>query len=196
MSAINAEITPAAHDKFLIQEMINLRDRFDIDLLIETGTWRGNSINIFCKHFRKCVSIESDKDCYYHAVEVNKNNPNVQLLFGNSPDILKTILIKQQKNTMFFLDAHWGDYWPLLDELQTISDFNIKPIIAIHDFFTPDENGFSKFGYDKYGNQPLDLHYVSNKMAKIYGEDGFLHYCLNEVEVNSGVGFFIPENYA
>lgn len=41
MSAINAEITPAAHDKFLIQEMINLRDRFDIDLLIETGTWRG-----------------------------------------------------------------------------------------------------------------------------------------------------------
>lgn len=192
MRPIISDMTPSYKDKFFLEEIVNLRDKFQITTLIETGTWKGHTIKGFSNHFLKCISIEYDKECYDHALELTKNVPNIQLIHGNSVDVLRKILHRSQMNVMFFLDAHWNDYWPLLDELQTIADYEIKPVIAIHDFFTPDGNGGSKFEYDAYGVQALNFEYVQKKIENIYGSENYKHYCLDRAELNRGVGFFHP----
>ena len=70
--------------------------------------------------------------------------------------------------------------------------FTIDNII-IHDFFTPDGKGGSKFEYDVYKGQPLNHEYVREKIEKIFGVDGYSHYCLEQTQNNAGVGFYIPK---
>jgi predicted O-methyltransferase YrrM len=69
--------------------------------------------------------------------------PNCKIILGNSPDILAEIIktgIPDQ--TLFFLDAHWGQYWPLPDEVRTLP--RGKGIIVVHDIKVPGK----LFGFD------------------------------------------------
>lgn len=182
---------PALTDKFLLQELLNLRDKFNIKYFFETGSWKGYSSDIASKYFEKVFTCEVDKSLFEEAVKNNSNNSNVSLFLGNSPVVLRSIVTNQHQDSIFFLDAHWYGYLPLNDELEIIRQTGIKPVIVIHDFFTPIENGKSKFGYDKYGDVVVGFELVKDKINEIY--DGkFKHYCLEESEINSGVGIFHP----
>lgn len=180
---------PALSDKFLIDEIIKLKNQFNCSTFIETGTWIGLNADIASKHFDKVITFEINDNFYQKALENNKNNKNVKLVFGNSSELLKNYIDFSQNN-IFFLDAHWGDYWPLLDELEVIASLNIKPIILIHDFYVPNENGAAKFNYDMYKDQPLNLKYVQKQMEKIYNNN-YIHYCTEYSEINSGTGIFL-----
>lgn len=186
-------MNPAMSDKYLFDEVINLKDKYNCKIFIETGTWNGKSINMLSKHFEILKSIEIDESKHKEAIENNKLNKNVFLYCGNSSDILPNIINNNFSKSIFFLDAHWGQYWPLRDELQIIADFKITPIIMIHDFFVPDADGNPKFGYDKYQNTSLDYKYVEDKIIKIYGENKFDFYCLDNTEINAGTGIFTPK---
>ena len=112
---------------------------------------------------------------------------------GFSQEIIEKIIPNNSSdNIIFFLDAHWGEYWPVLDELRIIKEKGIKPVIIIHDFYVPDVNGNPKFGFDKYKNQNLDFNYVKPGMDLIYGND-YVHYCIEESDIGSGVGVFVPK---
>lgn len=183
----------AFEDKFLLSELYNLIDKFNIKKIIETGSYKGWSTSILSKTGLIIESIELNKDYFDEAKEKNKFD-NVTFFLGPSEIILENILYQEQKNLLFFLDAHWGEHWPLLDELNIISRKKIKPVIIIHDFFVPDQNGNPKFGFDQYQNQKLDYEYVKQNIEKIY-DNQFEHYCLHECDlsINSGVGIFIPK---
>jgi predicted O-methyltransferase YrrM len=182
---------PAREDKFLLEEILKLKKHHRCTTFIETGTWIGLNADIVSKHFDKVISFEVNQEFYQKALENNINNQNVELIFGNSGEVLKNY-INCEENTIFFLDAHWGEYWPLLDELETIAALQIQPVIIIHDFYVPDMNGNAKFDYDKYGQQPLDLEYVKEKIQKIF-PDGYTHYCTQQSEINSGSGIFMSK---
>jgi hypothetical protein len=63
------------------------------------------------------------------------------------------------------LDAHWQDYWPLLNELKEIAKtHNNTCCIVIDDFQVPNR----PFKYDSYKNQPLNLQYVKQELKNIY----------------------------
>ncbi len=83
---------------------------------------------------------------------------------------LRFDLVPKEDNVIIFLDAHGGDYWPILDELKVIREKKIRPFIIIHDFFVPDEkdNSKAKFGYDSYNGIKLDLNYIKESLLKIY----------------------------
>jgi hypothetical protein len=180
---------PALTDKYLLNELITLRDKFDIKYFFETGSWKGYSSNIASKYFEKVFSCEVDEGLFNEAVMNNQNNSNVSLFKGNSPLILNTIVTREHEDSIFFLDAHWYGYVPLNDELSVIKSVGIKPVIVIHDFFTPTGDGSSKFEYDKYGDTVIGFDLVKDKIEQIY--DGkFVHYCLQDSEINSGVGIF------
>jgi predicted O-methyltransferase YrrM len=179
----------ALEDNFVYQEFKNLVSKFNINKIIETGTYYGWSTIRLAELGVQVITIESQEENYTIAVEnISKSKlTNIKPILGNSPEVLKEILTEEDNNTILFLDAHWYDYWPVHDELSVCIEKNIKPVIVIHDFFVPDVNGNPKFGFDKYGDKILDLNYVKNFLDKIYGEKKYGYHYNNESD-NVGQG--------
>ena len=185
---------PAASDKFLFHELQVLTKLFDIDTIIETGTYLGESAKIFAGLCKNVVTIENNESFFTKAQSTLSEYKNVTPYHGDSPSILPGVLKAiDQRNVLFFLDAHWQlKKCPLLDELETIQLYCKNPkVIIIHDFYVPDENGKAKFGYDLANNNKIDYAYVKKRIENVYNKE-YTHYCLqdSEVEINAGVGIF------
>lgn len=135
-------------DKYLKEEFGNLIKRFKIKNVVETGTFRGETTKEFSKMVENVYTIESNKEFYTNSRKSLKNCQNVRVFLGSSPEVLRKILPNIKGNTLFFLDAHWGDYWPILDELKEISKIHSmsRSVIVIHDFYVPGKD----FGFDSY----------------------------------------------
>jgi hypothetical protein len=85
---------------------------------------------------------------------------------GNSPTVLKQLLTSwpSDKKILFYLDAHWYDYWPLNDEMMEIAKIasvRNNCIIIIDDFKVP---GRADVPFDSYKDQPLDYTFVKNAL--------------------------------
>ena len=121
-----------------------------------------------CKDSRfKVYSVDLDQNAYLKAKENFSSNPNVIPVHESSESFLRRLLAEDAKpprNTyFFFLDAHWGKYWPIRDELRVISTLP-KFIIAIDDFFVPGKSDIGKprseFGFDFYHKRILCWGYI------------------------------------
>lgn len=184
----------AIEDKYVYKEIAKLIKEYKIDTIVETGTYRGWSAKKLAEFGLPVFTIEINKENYDIADNYLKDSKNVYRFFGSSPDVLDEILEERDlKNVLFFLDAHWGDYWPIHDEILTMKKYGLKPVVVIHDFYVPDADGKAKFGFDKYKGQALDYQFVKPSIDKLYGTGNYKHYCLQEAEVDAGVGIFTPE---
>jgi|GEM_PF-5214191 predicted O-methyltransferase YrrM len=184
---MNHVVKPSLTDKFLYNEIIRLRDEYQIKTFIETGTHVGASSIIASEIFEQVITCENH-DWYFSKAEENiknSNKSNIKLYKKSSVNLFDEILPIGEK-CIIFLDAHGDHDFPLLKELDLISKDNIKHIIIIHDFYVPDENGKAKFQYDTWGSSTINLDYVRESLNKIYGLDGFDYYYLNDQEI-SGV---------
>jgi predicted O-methyltransferase YrrM len=187
----------ALEDNFVYQEFKKLINKFNIKKIIETGTYYGWSTVKLAEFGIEVITIESSEDNYNIA---NKNFSktsfsNIRSLLGDSPDILREILSNGDNDIILFLDAHWYNYWPIHDELRVCIEKKIKPVIIIHDFFVPDENGNAKFGFDKYEQQSLDLNYIKSFLNEIYGEDNYEYYYNSKSDnVGQGVIYIYKKN--
>jgi hemolysin-activating ACP:hemolysin acyltransferase len=77
------------------------------------------------------------------------------------------------------------EHYPLHDELEVISSIsNLRPIIAIHDFYNPSHPNYS---YDKDHGKPLNWEYIKDQVELIYPQDG-LSYFYNEEASGNNVG--------
>lgn len=186
-------MTPAAYsDPELLQWTLEFSKQFNLNTFCETGTYHGATAEIISKYFDKVITIENNIDFFNIAQQKLKNIDNCTLYFGNSPDIMREHIEENNDRVFFFLDAHWYNYLPLLDELKVIKEKNIKPIIAIHDFYVPDENGNAKFGFDSYKGQPLNINYIKSSVKDIYGESFEMKYSTAPT-INSGVIYLYPK---
>lgn len=136
---------------------------------IETGTSFGSTTTYLSDVLEKVYSIEVNEESYIKAKETLKDVKNIKLYLGSSERVLEKIFNEKKEltneNIFFYLDAHWEDYWPLLDELDVISKYcKDKAIICIDDFQIPNR----MFGFDSYKNQPLNFEYIKDKLDKIY----------------------------
>jgi hypothetical protein len=123
---------------------------------------------------------------YNAAINNCSGIENITIKNVSSPDGLTNDVPENKNNVLFFLDAHWQTYWPILDELSVIEYKNIEPVIIVHDFFVPNSRGGAKFGFDTYKGQPLNINYISEALEKIYSK-GYLFFYSDKVEVNSGL---------
>jgi len=150
---------PFNGDHFIEKKFLELRDRFGIKTIVETGTCLGSSTIFFAKHFENVITIEANLE--YQAIAINRcakeELKNIEFLLGNSSKILFDSIRKLGNETvMFFLDAHWGYNCPLIAELEQIEQTTIEPIIAIHDFYTGDE----RLGFDSIQGQRFDYEWI------------------------------------
>jgi hypothetical protein len=179
-------------DQYLLDTTIDLCAKYKLTKFIETGSYHGDTAKIVSRYIRDVHTIENNPELFKISQENLKNCLNVKLHFGSSQEVLKNILSEKEENIFFFLDAHWGIYWPLLDELQVIAEKQIKPVIAIHDFFVPPDG---KFGYDAHPEDGtvLNFSYIEESIEKIY--DGKYEYFYNKEcsDINSGIIYIYPK---
>lgn len=153
------QMEPFNGDHFIEKKFLELKDKFEIKTIVETGTCLGSSTIFFAKNFEKVITIESNLE--YQSIAIARCQKeginNVEFLLGDSSKILLDSLTKLGTETvMFFLDAHWGDNCPLIAELQQIEKSEVMPVIAIHDFFTGDQ----RLGFDSIHGQRFEYDWI------------------------------------
>ena len=134
-------------DIILKRFLLEVITAFKISSFVETGTNKGYS-TIFVASMKrklKIFSCEIKNDLFNISKDYLSSYPNISLYNENSPVFLKNIL---QSNVvgefpLFFLDAHWYEYWPLQDELTMITSTLDKAIIIIDDVEIPGRGDFS-----------------------------------------------------
>jgi hypothetical protein len=134
---------------------------FDIRQIVETGTFRGTTTEWFAQFGRPVVTFEvSERFATFSELRLRKY-PNVQIVRGNSVDGLRTLLhdgVHRMSTVFYYLDAHWGHYLPLADELRLITAQSPRAIVLIDDFAVA---GDADYEFDDYGpGKVLNLDYL------------------------------------
>jgi len=177
-------------DTFVEKEFLSLRDKWNITNAVETGSYMFGTTLWLSDNFDKVYTFEIDNDLYKYGQTKISNKTNIKSYLSNSAEGLVQIINEIDGNTIFFLDAHWYDYCPLLDELEIISKLKHTPIIAIHDFKTP----YPHLGYDSYKEDDFTIDFIVDKLKKIY-PNGFDYHYNNETEggASRGLIFITPK---
>ena len=128
-------------------------------IFIETGTYRGDTIEYLKHDYDKLISIEITKKWYNYCVDKFKNDKHITLYHGDAIDILPNILKNINEPAIIFLDSHYSGGTTgktnknttdtaLLEELKILQFRNYDDIIII------DDTSFlgSKGGDDKNTN--------------------------------------------
>lgn len=176
-------------DHYIEAEIKSLVEKFSITHIIETGTYKGRTTAKFAEMCRT-LTLEINPEYFKEAKQNLQNNPNVLMYLGDSVKGLTEYLPSCTKESLlFFLDAHWNDYCPLLDELKLIAQNGLKPVIVIHDFYVPDR---PELGYDSYKGQRFDLEWIKPSLEAIYGEGVFIQYNSKATGAMRGVIYITP----
>ena len=158
-------------DKKAIETIKSLRDKFNIKIFVETGTFKGINARLHAKNFQEVLTCELLKENFLSAKEKLKNYQNIKIFNLSSPEFLSSFVKKYKEENrndliIVYLDAHFYDLslspekrFVVLDELKALKDFD-KCIIIIHDF----DNGLGHITYD---GQPLDLQLIRKDLMAV-----------------------------
>jgi hypothetical protein len=126
--------------------------RFDPDVIVETGTYRGDTTEFLAERFRRPITTIEVDDYSFHFSRIRLSaNPHVKVEHRDSVLFLRQQALNSdvvQKKTFFYLDAHWRERLPLPEELALIAESWSSAVCLIDDFQIPDQPGY---GYDDYG---------------------------------------------
>jgi len=121
--------------------VLQLRNIFQIDTFVETGTFKGETSTWAAKNFKNVFTVEYSSLLYETALKNLSKYQNIKCFFGSSPARLPEILSQLNTSAIFWLDAHWcggstygaGDECPLLEEIALIIQRPENHIIIIDD---------------------------------------------------------------
>ncbi len=151
-------------DPVLEQRLRDLVARHSIRTVVETGSWRGYTARRFSEFVENVFTIDVDPLMRDVTMATNADRDNVMALRGNSPSVLAGLIPGLPAPMLYYLDAHWNDDWPLLDEIETISRQDAGPaVIVIHDVRVPDTD----LGFDSYGGTALTFELVKPLLDKL-----------------------------
>ena len=115
--------------------------QFSLDILIETGTYTGNMVSLMKGVFGQIFSIELDDNLCHKAKERFTKYSHIQIIQGDSSQVLPKILSSIDQPCLFWLDAHYsggltakGDLdTPIISELKHIFSHPIKDHVILID---------------------------------------------------------------
>ena len=114
-----------------VRNILTLADLFSIEVLVETGTYQGDTIAATLDRFDRIYSIEIDADLAKAArARFGHLSGKVHLLEGDSATLLPKIIGELSGPTMFWLDGHYSGEGtgrgatdtPILAEVEAIAD--------------------------------------------------------------------------
>lgn len=114
-----------------------------LKLFVETGTFKGDSLEIARRFFDTCHSVEASPPLHKQAQERFQAVKGVNLHLSDSPSLLRKHHKEfSEKPTLFWLDAHWcaadntsgeTSQSPLLEELAAIGSLHRDSVVLIDD---------------------------------------------------------------
>jgi hypothetical protein len=122
------------------------------NVLVETGTYKGDMVLAQKAHFKKIYSIELSQALFEKAKKRFNGQAGITLLQGNSGEVIETVLKELREPAIFWLDGHYSGgitatiekYSPINEELDTIITNNQQKHIILID----DARGFNgEHGY-------------------------------------------------
>jgi len=116
-------------------------------VFIETGTNEGRCVQIALDlGFEKIISIEQNFELHIKAVQRFDRYDNVNLIWGDSADMLGKVLRKEKRPVTFYLDAHISrENEQLFLELNIIKEGYVKgSVLLIDDIHTLFADGDNK----------------------------------------------------
>jgi hypothetical protein len=113
-----------------VRNLLVLADLFDIDVLVETGTYKGDMIAATLHRFDRIYSIEIDPRLAKAAqARFRRSDQKVSIVVGDSGKALPEIVRQLPDRALFWLDGHYSGKGtgkgeidtPILAEIETIA---------------------------------------------------------------------------
>jgi predicted O-methyltransferase YrrM len=145
---------PFHGDSILQQLIVSSIQFFNVKTFFETGTFRGDSIVWLSNQLEDLDIMSVEVDQFFHAraakrILHRKKKNKIRLLNNDSAVALKECFKTKILGdpTLFWLDAHWYNQWPLIDEITLITRSCKSSVILIDDFKVPCN---LELGFDTY----------------------------------------------
>lgn len=119
---------PPAVKRRIVREVAR---RYHLRILVETGTYLGDTVAAVKGAFDEIYSIELGLDLFQHARKRFAEDRHVVLLQGDSGDKLAEVLPKLRRPCLFWLDAHYSRGATARGSLQTPIEKELA-LIAAH----------------------------------------------------------------
>jgi predicted O-methyltransferase YrrM len=138
-------------DRVYQQLVVTLIRELAATHFVETGTYLGDSTRFVAEETPgvEIATCEVDPRMAVRARRRLGRYDRITLVEGSSEQFVARCLadFPQDARPVFFLDAHWYDFWPLPDELRSISSSRLSCAVVIDDFEIP---GRPEFLFDSY----------------------------------------------
>lgn len=154
------------------------------NIFIETGTYKGGSVELaleceFQKIYTIDISTQYKSECEI-KFENQIKNKRVELLFGDTVEILPNIIKQINESSLFWLDAHFdahgnirGKYdCPIIHELDIIKTSNINTHTIMIDDLRIFKNQ-TDWGVGIYIESIIEKLKEINSSYQFYYEDGW-----------------------
>lgn len=133
---------PAPPPEYVKRKILSSYARaFGPTIMIETGTYLGDTPFALRNHFQKIFSIELSTDLAERAKKRFRSLPQIQIIQGDSGEILPALLREISVPCLLWLDGHYsagvtarGNVdTPIMKELETVFAHSEDHIILIDD---------------------------------------------------------------
>lgn len=131
--------------------------------IVETGTFRGATTAFFLESSAADIlTVESSEKNFGFCQARFLGCRRISLHHSDSRSLLRKFFSSLDANwgqpVFFYLDAHWEQDLPLLEECQIILESKVPSIVMVDDFQVSDDPGY---GFDDYGpGKALTLDYL------------------------------------
>jgi hypothetical protein len=136
---------------------------FPFEVILETGTWTGNTSAYMAQTSRLPVHTCELNERFHKVAKMRLAAvKGIHFELADSRQFLEKAANSDlaAKFAFFYLDAHWYDDLPLSAELDIIERGWKNFVVMIDDFHVPGDNGY---GYDVYGrSQALSIDFLAN----------------------------------
>jgi hypothetical protein len=121
--------------------ILDYKNKFNVNILVETGTFQGEMVEAQRRNFSKIYSIELSHEYFMKAVEKFKRFKHIQILEGDSSVKLKEVTKFLNEPALFWLDGHYSGgktakgelNCPIYGELDTIFSTKYDHVLVIDD---------------------------------------------------------------
>lgn len=116
------------------------------EVFVETGTFQAITLkHMQCYPFKRLHTIDIDPERSDYARVHFRANPKIHVHCGNGPDVLREI-IDPSWDVVFWLDSHFEDSAPILDELRAVFAVEWKrwPLVLVDDMDFMRSKGWAK----------------------------------------------------
>jgi len=118
-----------------------LRDRGDIHVCVEAGTYRGASTELLAARFDRVITIEASPALATAAERRLAGLSGVDVIQGDSSTVLPSVVARLDQPALFWLDSHYcgpetygiDRQCPVIDEIRTIVAAVPEHVVLIDD---------------------------------------------------------------